>query len=106
MASMLHEFTLDLVRLAMKVGKGYVIPMGPKNLVAVVTDLGVVGNDLLNTGMLEHFEFAAAKVAPADGDVIESLDDLIEGEVRAANLHAVRRRVEVGMSALEALNRL
>jgi uncharacterized protein YunC (DUF1805 family) len=56
--------------------------------------------------MLEHFEFAAARVAPAEGDVIESLEDLIDGEVRAANLHALQRHIEVGMNALEALNRL
>jgi uncharacterized protein YunC (DUF1805 family) len=103
---MLHEFTHDLVRLAMKVGKGYVIPMGPKNLVAIVTDLGVVGNDLLNTGMLEHLEFAAAKVVPAEGDVIESLEDLIEGEIEMANWYAAHRHIEQGMDSLEALNRL
>ena len=73
---------------------------------AVVTDHGVVGNDLLDTEMLENFDFAAAKIAPAEGGVIEGLEDLLEGEVRTANLHAVQRRIEVGMGALEALNRL
>jgi uncharacterized protein YunC (DUF1805 family) len=106
MAQLLHKFRHDLVKLAMKTGEGYVIPMGPTSLVAVVTDHGVVGNDLLDTEMLEHFEFAAARVAPAEGDVIESLEDLIDGEVRAANLHALQRHIEVGMNALEALNRL
>jgi uncharacterized protein YunC (DUF1805 family) len=89
MAQMLHKFRHDLV-----------------NLVAVVTDHGVVGNDLLDTEMLENFDFAAAKIAPAEGDVIETFEDLIEGEVKAANLHAVQRHVELGMNALEALNRL
>lgn len=106
MAQMLQEFRHERVKLSMKTGEGYVIPMGPTALVAVVTDHGVVGNDLLDTEMLETFDFAAAKIAPAEGDVIETLEDLIEGEVRAANLHAVQRRVEAGMNALEALNRL
>jgi uncharacterized protein YunC (DUF1805 family) len=106
MAQLLHEFRHERVKLAMKTGEGYVIPMGPTALVAVVTDQGVVGNDLLDTEMLENFDFPAAKIAPAGGDIIESLEDLIEGEVRAANLHAVQRRVEAGMTALEALNRL
>ena len=106
MTQVLHEFRHERVKLAMKEGEGYVIPMGPTSLVAVVTDHGVVGNDLLDTEMLENFDFAAAKIAPTEGDVIESLEDLMEGEVKAANLHAVQRHVEVGMSALEALNRL
>jgi uncharacterized protein YunC (DUF1805 family) len=106
MAQVLHEFRHERVKLAMKEGEGYVIPMGPTNLVTVVTDHGVVGNDLLDTEMLENFEVAAAKIGPAEGDVIESLEDLMAGEVKVANLHAVQRRVEVGMGALEALNRL
>lgn len=106
MAQVLHEFRHERVKLAMKEGEGYVIPMGPTNLVAVVTDSGVVGNKLLDAEMRENFDFAAARIAPAEGDVIESLEDLMEGEVGAANLHAVQRHIEVGMSAREALNRL
>ncbi len=106
MAQLFEGFRHERVKLAMKEGEGFVIPLGSVNLVAVVTEHGVVGNDFLDVEMLENFDYPAARVGPAEGEFIETIDDLLEGEVKEVNLHAVQRRIEVGMSGREALDRL
>ena len=106
MAQMMMEFGHVRVKLSMKEGEGFVIPLGQVNLVAVKTEHGVVANDFLDVESLENFEYPAAKVGPAEGDVIKTIDELLEGEVKVANLHAIQRRIEVGMSGRDALDRL
>jgi uncharacterized protein YunC (DUF1805 family) len=103
---MQEEVLHQRVKLAMKEGRGYSIPLGPVNLVAVVTENGLICNDVVDIEALENYDYPAAKIGPAEGSVIETLEDLMEGEVTAANLHAVQHRIEVGMSAREAANRL
>jgi hypothetical protein len=48
----------------------------------------------------------AAIVGVSEESSLENLDDLMDAEVRAVNLPAVQRRVEVGMPGREALNRM
>ncbi|MFY1645140.1 DUF1805 domain-containing protein, partial [Methanoculleus bourgensis] len=52
------------------------------------------------------FGVPAAIVGVSEESTLETLDDLMDAEVKAANLPAVQRRVEIGMSGREALNRM
>jgi len=55
---------------------------------------------------LERFGYPAARVRPTGSGSIESLEDLLEGEVKDANGPAAALGVEVGMRGREALDLL
>ncbi|MDK2915529.1 MAG: hypothetical protein PWR25_86 [Euryarchaeota archaeon] len=102
-----HLMQHETVRLAGKDADGYVIPLGPVNLVAVVTDTGMVGCGAFDIDALEKFGYPAARVKPAGGaSSIETIEDLLRGEIKGANRHAAERGVAVGMTGREALDRL
>lgn len=95
------------IRLAGKEADGYVIPLGPVNLVAVVTDTGMVGCGAFDIDALDKFGYPAARVKPAGGaSSITTVDDLLRGEIKEANRHAGERGVAIGMTGQEALDRL
>jgi uncharacterized protein YunC (DUF1805 family) len=97
----------ETVSLAKKDADGYVIPLGPVNLVAVVTDAGMVGCGAFDVDALEKFGYPAARVKPAEGaSSIETVADLLRGEIKEANAFASERGVAVGMTGKEALDRL
>jgi uncharacterized protein YunC (DUF1805 family) len=94
------------VQLPGKTARGLVFPLGPANLVAVVTDEGMVGCGAFDVVALEKFNFPAARVKPSKGDAIASIDDLLEGIVKDANAPVQARGVRVGMTGREALEKL
>lgn len=94
------------VQLPEKTARGFVYPLGPANLVAVVTDVGMVGCGAFDVAALERFNYPAARVKPSRGDSITSIDDLLVGIVKDANGPAQARGVKVGMTGREALERL
>jgi uncharacterized protein YunC (DUF1805 family) len=86
--------------------EGFVIPLGPANLVFAKTPAGLVGCGAFDVQALEKFCYPAARVRPARGPSIASVDDLLEGIVAEANHIATERGIAVGMSGKEALKRL
>jgi hypothetical protein len=58
------------VQLTRKIADGYIIPLGPANLVAVMTDIGMVGCGAFDVAALDSFSYPAAKVRPAIGPSI------------------------------------
>ncbi|MDD1667351.1 MAG: YunC family protein [Methanomicrobiales archaeon] len=94
------------VQLPGKVARGLVFPLGPANLVAVVTDNGMVGCGAFDVAALEKFQYPAARVRPSKGDSIATIDDLLDGIVKDANGPALARGVKVGMTGREALGKL
>lgn len=94
------------VQLPGKTARGFVYPLGPANLVAVVTDEGMVGCGAFDVAALEKFNYPAARVRPSKGDSIATIDDLLEGIVKDANGPAQSRGVKVGMTGREALGKL
>jgi uncharacterized protein YunC (DUF1805 family) len=94
------------VQLAKKVADGYVIPLGPANLVAVITDTGMVGCGAFDVAALDSFSYPAARVRPSIGPSIVDIDDLLKGIVREANRAAVGRGIKNGMTGRDALNLL
>jgi uncharacterized protein YunC (DUF1805 family) len=89
-----------------KPARGFVYNLGPVNLVAVVTDNGMVGCGAFDVAALEKFHYPAARVRPSKGDSIATIDDLLEGIVKDANGPAQARGVRVGMTGGEALGKL
>jgi uncharacterized protein YunC (DUF1805 family) len=94
------------VDLGGKSARGFVYPLGPVNLVAVVTDVGMVGCGAFDVAALEKFEYPAARVRPSAGPSVTSIPDLLEGRVKDANAFAEARGVKIGMTGREALGRL
>lgn len=71
-----------------------------------VTDEGMIGTEGFDIESLAVFEIPAAVVGVSEESSLDTLDDMLDAEVRAANLPAIQRRVEIGMSGREALNRM
>jgi uncharacterized protein YunC (DUF1805 family) len=94
------------VQLTNKKADGFVIPLGPANLVAVKTDVGLVGCGAFDVAALDSFSYPAAKVRPAAGPSIADIDDLLKGIVKEANRSAVSRGIKNGMTGRQALERL
>jgi len=93
-------------RLSYKDAFGYVIPVGDTSLMAWVTDDGMIGTSGFDIEALAVSGIPAVIVGVSEESTLETLNDLMDAEVKAANLPAVQRRVDIGMSGREALNRL
>lgn len=96
----------EIVGLAGKQARGYVISLGPANLVFIVTDKGMVGCGAFDVMALSSFGYPAARVRPSKGSSIASIEDLLEGIIKEANPAAEKRGVRMGMSGRQALDLL
>jgi uncharacterized protein YunC (DUF1805 family) len=96
----------EMVQLTSKQAHGYVIPLGPVNLVNVVTDVGMVGCGAFDVAALNNFGYPAARVRPAKGSSISSIEDLLAGIIKEANPAAEKLGVKIGQSGREALDLL
>lgn len=94
------------VRLSRKVAEGFVIPLGPANLVAVKTDVGLIGCGAFDVAALDSFSYPAAKVRPALGPSIVTVNDILTGIVKEANRSAFGRGIRTGMTGKQALELL
>jgi len=63
----------ERVPLQNSIGEGFVIPLGPVNLVGVVARNGMVGCGAVDVAALEKFGYPAARVRPSTGTKIEKL---------------------------------
>jgi uncharacterized protein YunC (DUF1805 family) len=94
------------VQLTRKVAVGFVIPLGPANLVAIKTDVGMIGCGAFDVAALDSFSYPAAKVRPSIGPSIVDTDDLLKGIVKEANRSAMGRGIKNGMTGRAALELL
>ena len=94
------------MQLTAKQADGYVIALGPVNLVNVVTDVGMVGCGAFDVAALINFGYPAAKVRPAQGSSIATIEDLLKGIVKEVNPAAERLGLKVGQTGREALELL
>ena len=85
---------------------GYIIPIGPVNLVFAQTARGLVGCGAVDVIALEKFRIPAVKVRPSSGDSIRTIDDLLKGIVVVVNSFAKEAGVAQDMTGEEALKRL
>jgi len=96
----------EKVQLMTKQADGYIIPLGPVNVVGVVTDRGMVGCGAFDVAALDRYDYPAARVKSAKGGSIATIEDLLSGVVNDVNAAAMTCGVAVGMSGREALDRL
>jgi uncharacterized protein YunC (DUF1805 family) len=94
------------VQLTKKVAEGFVIPLGPANLVGVKTDVGMVGCGAFDVAALDSFSYPAVKVRPSLGPSIVDVDDILKGIVKEANRSAMGRGIRTGMTGRQALELL
>jgi uncharacterized protein YunC (DUF1805 family) len=94
------------IQLNHKVAVGFVIPLGPANLVAVKTDIGMVGCGAFDVSALDSFSYPAVKVRPSLGPSIVDTDDILKGIVKEANRSAMGRGIKTGMTGRQALELL
>ena len=97
---------LEKVQLTRKVAEGFVIPLGPANLVAVKTDVGMVGCGAFDVAALDSFSYPAVKVRPSIGPSIVDVNDILKGIVKEANRSAMGRGIRTGMTGRQALELL
>ena len=94
------------VQLCRKQADGYEIALGPVNLVNIVTDVGMVGCGAFDVAALDNFGYPAAKVRPAQGNSIATIEDLLQGIVKEVNSSAEKLGLTVGLTGREALELL
>ena len=94
------------VQLTRKMADGFIIPLGPANLVAVKTDIGMVGCGAFDVAALDSFSYPAVKVRPSLGPSIVDTDDILKGIVKEANRSALGRGIRTGMTGKQALELL
>jgi len=94
------------IKLTRKMAEGFIIPLGPANLVAITTDVGLVGCGAFDVAALDSFSYPAVKVRPAIGPSITDTDDILKGIVREANRAAMGRGIKTGMTGRQALELL
>ncbi|PKL69683.1 MAG: DUF1805 domain-containing protein [Methanomicrobiales archaeon HGW-Methanomicrobiales-1] len=94
------------VKLTRKVAEGFIIPLGPANLVAIKTDVGMIGCGAFDVAALDSFSYPAAKVRPSIGPSIVDTEDLLKGIVKEANRSAMGRGIKNGMTGRAALELL
>jgi len=94
------------VRLSHKNAEGFVIPLGPANLVAVKTDIGLIGCGAFDVAALDSFSYPAAKVRPVTGPSIVTIENILTGIVKEANRSAMGRGIKTGMTGRQALELL
>lgn len=95
----------EVIRIGKKEIEGFVIPIGKVNLVFARTEKGLVGCGAFDIMALEKFGYAAAKVRPK-GESVSNLDDLMAGEITAANQSAEKLGIKEGITGKEALELL
>jgi uncharacterized protein YunC (DUF1805 family) len=94
------------IQLTRKVAKGFIIPLGPANLVAIKTDVGMIGCGAFDVAALDSFSYPAVKVRPSVGPSIVDTEDLLKGIVKEANRSAMGRGIKNGMTGRAALELL
>ena len=94
------------MQLTGKQADGYVIALGPVNLVNVVTNVGMVGCGAFDVAALNNFGYSAARVRPAQGSSIATIEDLLQGIVKEVNPAAEKLGLKEGLTGREALELL
>ena len=94
------------IQLTRKTADGFIIPLGPANLVAIKTDVGMIGCGAFDVAALDSFSYPAAKIRPSIGPSIVDTDDLLKGIVKEANRSAMGRGIKNGMTGRAALELL
>jgi len=89
-----------------KQADSYIISLGPVKLVFVYTNIGMLGCGAFDVKSFNRFDYPAAKVVAKEGKTIETVDDIFLGTVKEVSNAAKKLGIEVGMSGMDALEKL
>jgi len=98
--------TGERIALADREARGFVIPLGPVDLVLAVTASGMLCCGAFDVAALDRFSYPAVKAKASAGGSIATVADLLAAEVTVANAAAAARGITVGMSGRDALELL
>jgi uncharacterized protein YunC (DUF1805 family) len=96
----------EKIALSRKSADGYVIPLGIANLIAIVTDVGMIGCGAFDVAGMDKLNYPAAKVGGKQGGPVVTLTDLLEGIVKEVNRSGGQRGIRMNMTGREALELL
>jgi uncharacterized protein YunC (DUF1805 family) len=94
------------IELPNKEADSFVIPFGKFNMVAIVTDIGMIGCGMFDVFALDNFNYPAARAKSSSGGLIVTVEDLLIGIVKDVNETAQKRGIEPGMTGFQALDLL
>ncbi len=101
-----HFVITEKIRLQNGEANGFIVPLGPVNLVAVVAARGMIGCGAFDVIALDKFGYAAARVQGRAGRPVMDIGDLRDGVVRVVNSTAAALGVREEMSGSEAMDLL
>jgi uncharacterized protein YunC (DUF1805 family) len=87
----------EKVQLTHKQADGYVIPLGPLNLVNIVTDVGMAGCGAFDIAALNALGYPAVRIKATGQTLISTIEDLLSGEVKEINNEAAKLGITTGM---------
>jgi len=94
------------IKLSGKKAEGFIIPLGPVNLVFAKTDAGMIACGAFDVMALDKYGYPAVKMRSVGGKPIGDVDGLLSGLVREANASAQKRGIAVDMSGKQAIELL
>jgi uncharacterized protein YunC (DUF1805 family) len=94
------------IKLSGKKAEGFIIPLGPVNLVFAKTNAGMIACGAFDVMALDKYGYPAVKMRSADGKPLGDVDGLLSGLVREANTAARKRDISIDMSGKQALELL
>lgn len=89
-----------------KKADGYIIPLGPVNVVCIITGEGMIGCGAFDIAALDKYDYPAVRIRSATGKPLATLEDLLQNPVRDTNRSAAARGIAPGMSGQKALELL
>lgn len=77
---------------------GYIICFGVVSFICVATKTAVCGCGLFDPMPLDKFSMSGMRIKSKTGNVMNSIEDLLEGEVSFCNETAIKNGVKIGMT--------
>jgi uncharacterized protein YunC (DUF1805 family) len=95
----------ETIKLNNKLAEGYVLDMGPVNMVFAKAEKGMVGCGVFDVETFQRFSYPAVKVKGKTGP-IKDINDLLEAEAVAINDAAGSLGISIGDSGRTALEKM
>ena len=95
----------EIIKLDGKLAEGYILDMGPVNMVFAKSEKGMIGCGVFDVETFQKFSYPAVKVKGKTGP-IKDINDLLEAEAVAVNDSALLLGISPGDSGRTALEKM
>jgi uncharacterized protein YunC (DUF1805 family) len=92
-----------IIDLGVKTAQGYVVPLGPVNLVFALTATGMAGCGAFDVLALDKYDYPAVKIGACAAGPIATVERLLAGIVKESNQTALKKGIQPGMNCEKAL---